>query len=92
MRLSQAIKAGQQEKANGEAVTQDINTILKLSSRLQDMINYNKTLKEENDTFKVVSDCDDSYLILFAIMINDIDWSWYDDDVGTFDFIHQDNL
>lgn len=53
MRLSQAIKAGQQEKANGEAVTQDINTILKLSSRLQDMINYNKTLKEENDTFKV---------------------------------------
>eukprot|EP00794_Sanderia_malayensis_P018413 gene18413-20267_t len=44
-RLSTALKSGGVE-------TQDINTILKLSSRLQDMINYNKSLKEENENYK----------------------------------------
>ncbi len=53
-RLAKALKAGTPESKNGECMTQDINTILKLSSRLQDMINYNKTLKEENDTCKQV--------------------------------------
>lgn len=47
-----AVKAGKHDHQNGE--THDIGTILKLSTRLQDMINYNNDLKEENNALKKV--------------------------------------
>ena len=42
------------DKTNGDGMTQDINTILKLSSKLQEMLNANEKLKDEIDQLRKV--------------------------------------
>jgi len=44
------VRSKKQENKNGDS--QDIGTILKLSTRLQDMMNYNSDLKEQNASLK----------------------------------------
>ena len=51
--LMNLVKSKKQDTKNGDS--QDIGTILKLSTRLQDMINHNNDLKEQNASLKKVS-------------------------------------
>ena len=51
--LTNFVKGRKQDSKNGDS--QDLGTILKLSNRLQDMINFNSDLKEENSALKKVS-------------------------------------
>ena len=50
--LMNFVKSKKQDSKNGDS--QDIGTILKLSTRLQEMINYNNDLKEQNAALKKV--------------------------------------
>ncbi|XP_065059092.1 ORC ubiquitin ligase 1-like isoform X2 [Rhopilema esculentum] len=51
-KLASSSHGSRQELKNGDTVPQDIGTILKLSSRLQDTINFNNELKSENKKLK----------------------------------------
>ena len=53
-KLASSSHESRQELKNGDTVPQDIGTILKLSSRLQDTINFNNELKSENKKLKKV--------------------------------------
>ena len=50
--IADFVRSKKQENKNGDS--QDIGTILKLSTRLQDMMNYNGDLKEQNASLKKV--------------------------------------
>lgn len=52
-KLFNVLNAGKEGNKNGDS--QDIGTILKLSTRLQEMIDYNNDLKEENSTLRKVN-------------------------------------
>ena len=62
-RLVNVLKSGPKNDKNGDNFSQDIDTILKLSSRLQEMNNSNKSLKDENETLKEVcnTSCGDTF-------------------------------
>lgn len=64
-RLVNVLKSAPKNDKNGDNFSQDIDTILKLSSRLQEMNNNNKSLKEENETLKEV--CSSLFFFLYNL-------------------------
>ena len=65
-RLVNVLKSGPKNDKNCDNFSQDIDTILKLSSRLQEMNNSNKSLKDENETLKEVCNTSDDCISLIS--------------------------